>query len=161
MGKYPFEAPFAEVRLDAEPFVDAVFSCLESEFLVMPKGMGFVEYRIFETGYENLKSATRGFENFDPRRVLVAVSEQPISILVLRTMLGFTPPEWGYVTSRRTGVSVTQRFVRTLDRKVRMSPQTPLRAKGPTKERLEALVETACLILAEGCPRFETINCIV
>ena len=45
--------------------MDAVFSCLESEFLVMPKGDGFVDYPVFERGYEALKMATTGFSQFD------------------------------------------------------------------------------------------------
>jgi hypothetical protein len=155
MPQYPFEAPFNEILRDAEGYVDAVFSCLESEFLVMPKGVGFVEYSAFERGYERLKIATKGFTKLEPIKVLPAALTEPISIVVLRTMLGFTPPEWGYVTTQRTGVNVAQGFVRSLDRKIRMSPETPLNANGVTKERLKALVETACLILAEGVPQVE------
>ena len=58
MPKYPFEASFDEILGDAEGYVDAVFSCLESEFLIMPKGVGFVVYPAFERGYEALKTAT-------------------------------------------------------------------------------------------------------
>ena len=65
MPKYPFEAPFDEILRDAEGYVDAVFSCLESEFLVMPKGVGFVEYPAFERGYEALKTATKGFSELE------------------------------------------------------------------------------------------------
>ena len=155
MPKYPFEAPFDEILRDAEGYVDAVFSCLESEFLVMPKGVGFVEYPAFERGYEALKAATKGFSVLEPTKVLPVALEEPISMVVLRTMLGFTPPEWGYVTTQRTGVNVTQGFVRTLDRKIRMSPETQLKTNGLTKERLKALVETACLMLAEGVPQVE------
>ncbi|MBI5589206.1 MAG: hypothetical protein HY881_01855 [Deltaproteobacteria bacterium] len=152
MTKYPFEAPFDEIMQDAETYVDAVFSCLESEFLVMPKGSGFVEYPAFERGYEALKAATKGFSELNPIRVLPAALAEPISIVVLRTMLGFTPPEWGYVTTLQTGVNVTQGFVRTLDRKIRMSPEVPLNSSGLTEERLKALVETACQMLTEGVP---------
>ena len=155
MPKYPFEAHFDDVLRDPDGYVDAVFSCLESEFLVMPKGAGFVEYPAFERGYEALKSATKGFSELAPTNVLPTTLAEPISIVVLRTMLGFTPPEWGYVTTQRTGVNVAQGFVRTLDRKIRMSPEAPLNANGVTKERLKALVETACLLLAEGVPRVE------
>lgn len=155
MAKYPFEVPFDEIRRDAEGYVDAVFSCLESEFLIMPKGVGFVPYPAFEQGYEALKIATRGFSELEPAKVLSTALAEPISIVVLRTMLGFTPPEWGYVTTQRTGVNVTQGFVRSLDRKVRMSPETSLNANGVTKERLKALVETACQMLAEGMPQVE------
>jgi hypothetical protein len=155
MPKYPFEAPFDEIMIEAETYVDAVFSCLESEFLVMPKGSGFVEYPAFERGYEALKAATKGFSELNPIRVLPAALAEPISIVVLRTMLGFTPPEWGYVTTLQTGVNVTQGFVRTLDRKIRMSPEIPLNSSRVTEERLKALVETACLMLTEGVPEVE------
>lgn len=155
MPKYPFEASFDEILRDAEGYVNAVFSCLESEFLVMPKGVGFVEYPAFERGYETLKTATKGFTELNLSRVLPAALAEPISIVVLRTILGFTPPEWGYVTTQRTGVNVTQGFVRSLDRKIRMSPEMPLNANGVTEERLKALVETACLILTEGMPQVE------
>jgi len=135
--------------------VDAVFSCLESEFLVMPKGAGFIEYPVFERGYEALKTVTKGFFEFESAAVLSVALHEPISLVVLRTMLGFTPSEWGYVTSQRTGILVTQGFVRSLDRKVRMAPESPIRINGVTKERLEALVNTACRLLSEGVPQVD------
>ena len=152
MLTYPFEAPFDEIMGDADRFVDAVFSCLESEFLVMPKGDGFVEYPVFERGYEALKAATKGFSQLEPAKVLSVTIAEPISIVVIRTMLGFTPPEWGYLTTRRTGVSVTQGFIRNLDRKARLSSETSLNATEATRQRLEALVETACHLLTKGAP---------
>jgi hypothetical protein len=44
MPMFPFEVSLEEICQDPERYVDAVFSCLESEFLVMTKGEGFVEY---------------------------------------------------------------------------------------------------------------------
>ncbi|MBI5843712.1 MAG: hypothetical protein HZB23_03480 [Deltaproteobacteria bacterium] len=152
MPMFPFEASFDEILKDPESYVDAVFSCLESEFLIMPKGLGFVEYPVFERGYEALKAASKGFAKFEPADVLVVTIAEPIVLVVLRTMLGFTPPEWAYVTSQKTGVKIDQGFVRSLDRKVRMSPETPISANGVTKERLAALVDTACRLLSEGAP---------
>ncbi len=155
MPKYPFEVAFDELLQNADSYVDAVFSCLESEFLVMPKGAGFVEYPVFEHGYEALKAATTGFSLFDPRKVLTLAMTEPMVIVILRAMLGFTPPEWAYLATQRTGVAVSQGFVRSLDRKIRMSPVTPLRTNGVTRERVEALIKTACLMLAEGAPRVQ------
>jgi len=152
MPKYPFEVPFDEVLQDAESFVDAVFSCLESEFLVMPKGTGFVEYPVFERGYEALKAATKGFSEFEAQNVFPVMLSEPIAAVVLRSMLGFTPPEWGYLTTQRTGVNVTQTFMRSLDRKVRISPEVPLRVTDTTRERLNAMVETACFLMSQGMP---------
>jgi hypothetical protein len=91
--KYPFETSLAEILKSPEQYVDAVFSCLESEFLVMPKGEGFVEYPVFEGGYEFLKSATSGFTEVRADHVYPAVIARPVAFVVLRAMLGFTPPE--------------------------------------------------------------------
>lgn len=152
MPTYPFEVSLNVILQDPESYVDAVFSCLESEFLVLPKGAGFVEYPVFERGYEALKAATEGFSKLDPDRIFHVTVSEPIAIVVLRSMLGFTPPEWGYVTTQRTSVSVTQGFVRSLDRKIRMAPDTKLNTNGVTKERLKALVQTACQLLSAGVP---------
>lgn len=150
--KYPFELPFAEVQADLDTFVIAVFSCLESEFLIMPKGLGFIDYPVFEQGYEALKQATKGFTFLEPESLLQKTSEAPIVILVLRTMLGFTPPEWAYLATLQTGVEVSQGFVRALDRKIRLSPLSPLADGKVTVERVKALIDTACRLLKEGAP---------
>jgi hypothetical protein len=152
MSTFPFEATLEKIISDPENYVDSVFSCLESEFLVMPKGHGFVEYPAFEGGYEALKIATKGFAEFEPARVYPITVSEPISIIVLRTMLGFTPPEWGYVTTQKTGVTVPQGFIRSLDRKIRMAPETQLSTNGVTKERVAAMVQTACQLLTKGAP---------
>ena len=152
MQTFPFEVSPDEIIQNPDPYIDAVFSCLESEFLVMPKGAGFVEYPVFERGYEALKAATSSFSRLDPNKMLSVALSEPISIVVLRTMLGFTPPEWGYITTQITGTTVTQGFIRTLDRKVRMAPDEKLNANGVTKERLRSLIETACHLLSTGVP---------
>ena len=152
MLKQPFEVPFSEVKADPEVYVTAVFSSLVSEFLVMPKGEGFVEYETFEAGYEKLKQITAAFQRMTPDVVLGVALRYPITIIVLRSMLGFSPPEWAYVASQRSGVDITQGFARSLDRKVRMRPTEPLREQGVTYARLKVLVEAACQLLGEGTP---------
>jgi hypothetical protein len=151
---FPFEVKFEEVQADLDRYVDAVFECLESEFLVMPKGPGFIDFPIFEQGYEALKKSTQGFRDVTPKAILPTVNETPVALLVLRCILGFTPPEWAYLTTDQTGVQVTQGAIRNLDRSIRMHPASPLRT-GPrslTGQRLQALVETACTILTNGAP---------
>ena len=155
MTPFPFEAPIDDILNNPEYFVDSIFSCLESEFLVMPKGAGFVEYPLFERGYEALKAATKGFSQFELDRIYPTALAEPISIVVLRSMLGFTPPEWGYVTTRKTGVIIAQGFVRSLDRKIRISPETPLKVNSLAMERLKALLNSACQLLSEGVPEVE------
>ncbi|MCF7997143.1 MAG: hypothetical protein K9L32_09415 [Chromatiaceae bacterium] len=151
---YPFETPFDEIQTNLDQYVDEVFTCLTSEFLVMPKGPGFVEFAIFDTGYEALKRATRNFNQVTPETILPAVYETPITLIVLRCILGFTPPEWAYFASQHTGIEIGQGAARSIDRKIRMNPAAPLRQTGGvTNTRISALVEAACHILASGAPQ--------
>ena len=69
---------FRPINIDG--YVDEVFGCLESEFLIMPRGSGFVEFPVFETGYEARK------------RLRLSFSRSFISLIVLRCMMGLTPP---------------------------------------------------------------------
>ncbi len=155
MLKFPFEVPFGEMQENLDVYVSSVFSCLESEFLVLPKGPGFIEYATFEEGYEALKRATGGFADIRPELVLRAVRSHPVSFIVLRSMLGFTPPEWAYVATQRTGIEVTQGAARSLDRRIRMAPEGPLVVTGVTASRLGALVKVACQLLSQGAPDVE------
>ncbi|MEI7901311.1 MAG: hypothetical protein WCK89_13755 [bacterium] len=154
--KYPFEVDFAEIEATPEPFVSAVVSSLVSEFLTLPKGEGFIDYPLFETGYEALKKATVGFSSLTGSVVLKTVLETPIVLVVLRSMLGFTPPEWVYLAAQRHGSDLNQGFARTLDRKVRMAPLKPLCPTSEMLKRIEAMVETACDLLTQGCPKVAT-----
>lgn len=150
--KFPFESPRAEVLARPEAFVDAVFSSLASEFLVLPKGDGFLEYPTFASGYEALKHATLSFTRLDADAVFAAVLETPVIVVVLRSILGFTPPEWAYLASSRKGVDIPQGAARTLDRVVRVQPLRKISQGETTRLRLRAMVETACELIAEGCP---------
>lgn len=151
---FPFEIPFDQVRSNLDACVDDIFGALRSEFLTLPKGRGFVEYAVFVQGYEALKHATRGFRNLSPDRVTETVHSVPVALIVLRAMLGFTPPEWAYVASQRSGVDLPQGAARTLDRAVRLKPLAPLRVgDGVTQQRIRALVSTACQLLNEGAPQ--------
>jgi len=152
---YPFEVPFAEIERRIEEHVDAVFSCLESEFLIMPKGPDFVEYSVFQGAYEELKKITRNFSNLEPKDIIELVARLPLSLTVIRTMLGFTPPEWAYIATQETGIQVTQTSARGIDREIRARPVTPLKMSGIKAERIKALVEVACPLLRDGVPAVE------
>src|ERR1700688_1312910 len=128
--EHPFEATSDEIHSDPESFVSAVFSSLVSEFLIRPKGIGFLDYRMFEAAYETLKQVPGGFQKILSTEILDVAVRHPISLIVLRSMLGFTPPEWAYVTTQRTGIEVNQGFVRSLDRKARIHPLIKLKPEG-------------------------------
>ncbi len=152
MPDFPFQFGFEVVQARLDDFVSIVFGSLESEFLVLPKGEGFVDYAVFETGYEAIKRATSEFAHFAPQTVLPAVQSTPIALIVLRAMLGFTPPEWAYMASQRTGVEVPQGAARSIDRRIRIAPLKSLSKGEITQQRITALVQVACLLLSEGVP---------
>jgi hypothetical protein len=153
--KSPFEASEREVLAKPDAFVDSVFSSLVSEFLVMPKGEGFIDYETFSAAYEHLKKATDGFSHLNRAAVLSAVFRHPVTLIVIRSMLGFTPPEWAYLASNRRGVDIPQGAARALDRSIRTSPTRPIGAGAINHARIEALVETACELIEQGCPIVE------
>lgn len=150
--KYPFEAKWDEIQSDLDPFVSAVFSSLASEFLVMPKGDGFVDYPVFEQGFQTLKKGTSDFATISPDEIMKLVVATPIVFVVIRSILGFTPSEWGYLATQRKGIQVTQNFARSLDRKIRVKPLQTLRGDGVGRERLKAMIELACEIMKQSCP---------
>jgi hypothetical protein len=154
MMPFPFEADFVDLKLHMDAYVDEVFSCLESEFLVMPKGPGFVSFPVFEMGYEALKRATRDFQDVRPETIAPVVNQTPIALIVLRCILGFTPPEWAYYASRHADVEIPQGTARSIDRSIRLQPDKPLNPSrgGVTAMRIAALIATACDILQEGAP---------
>ena len=80
-------------HLDDKASVAAVFGALQSQFLLLPRGPGFVPYPDFEQAYQVLKRHTGGFAAIEPNRVMAALHEDALAFVVLRTILGFTPPE--------------------------------------------------------------------
>ena len=152
MPTYPFEASLEELEANLDFFVEAVFSTLESEFLVVPKGEGFVEYSSFEAAFEELKRSTDGFRQFDPDQVEASVLEVPLVLVVLRTMLGFTPSEWAYVATQHSKITISQGYVRSLDRGIRIGPSRSLRADNP---RIDALIRAACSLLIQSVPEVQ------
>lgn len=150
--KFPFNATPEEVQTAPDTFVDSVFASLASDFLVMPKGEGFLEYATFSSGFQALKKVSEGFSRFPSKEILKATLETPVIFIVLRSILGFTPPEWAYLAAENAKIDIPQGAARSLDRKIRTQPFEPLKPGNKTLERLKALVDTACNLIQDGCP---------
>src|SRR5262245_27226171 len=146
MRQFPFQFSFDVVAERLDEFVSVMMAHCN------PPALLRIEYPVFMMGYEALKRATAEFVNFTPQTVLPVVQSTPITLIVLRAMLGFTPPEWAYMATQRTGVQVPQGAVRSIDRRIRIAPLTPLSKGEVTQQRTTALVEVACLLLSEGAP---------
>ncbi|MBN1137816.1 MAG: hypothetical protein JXM73_14605 [Anaerolineae bacterium] len=148
--KYPFKVPYAEIEANVDAFVDTVFGTLQSSFLLLPRGPGFVFYPDFQQAYEVLKRHTFGFSRMDQEQVMGALAEDALVLVVLRTILGFTPSELAYEASKSSSARVSQGFARTLDRHVRTNRQMFQSHSYPGQERLVALVAAACHSINSG-----------
>ncbi len=146
-----FDIDYKNQEVNWDPLVDEVFSELTSSFMELPKGDGFIDYSTFEKGYQALKKSTDAFANFTEETVLAAVRKTPISFIVFRCILGFSPPEWAYITTEMTDVTVDQGAARSIDRKFRLSPLTAKNeGNGLTGKRIRAMVHAGVRTVTKG-----------
>jgi hypothetical protein len=151
--KQPYLVTTSEIEHDIEAYVDAIYGSLESQFLVLPRGESFIDYPRFQDAYENLKRATRNFRDVQPMSVWDALLIDSLSLVVLRCILGMTPPEWAALAASDSGLPITQGFARSLDGKVRSDREYLSRLKkrkAATLERVDAMVQTACAHIVAG-----------
>jgi hypothetical protein len=45
--RHPFKVPYADIEANVDAFINAVFDTLQSSFLLLPRGPGFVTYPEF------------------------------------------------------------------------------------------------------------------
>lgn len=146
-----FDIDYDDPAVAWDPLVDEVFGELTSSFLEMPKGEGFIDYPTFEKGYQALKRRTDAFAALTPENVLAAVRDVPIAFVVFRCILGFSPPEWAYVTTEIVGVTVDQGAARSIDRKFRMNPIRAVNeGNGLTATRIRAMIEAGVRTIHQG-----------
>lgn len=146
-----FDLDYRKPKIDWDPIVDEVFSELKSSFIEMPKGEGFIEYATFERGYQALKRQTDAFVKVTPDNVMSAVRKAPIAFIVFRCILGFSPPEWAYLTTELTGVEVDQGAARTIDRRIRLKPLGAMNeGNSLTGRRMRAMIDAGVRTIAQG-----------
>ncbi|MEN6486144.1 MAG: hypothetical protein ABFD98_14810 [Syntrophobacteraceae bacterium] len=119
--------------------MNATFSDIVSEFLLMPAGDAFIKYPDFRDAYEILKRHTSAFEDFSATAVKRALMENARVLGVFRAILGMTAPEWGELARSELSSDVTQGAARTLDRRCREDPAYIQRAE----QRYQTAVEQA------------------
>jgi len=135
--KRPFELSPQELQQRLEEMVDAVFSDLVSEFLLMPMGKCFPKYNDFRDAYETLKRASKAFEDFSEAAINNALQENSRVLGVVRSILGMTAPEWAELARSELNSDVTQGSARTLDRQCREDPRYIHKVLSRYKERVE------------------------
>lgn len=117
----PFELDQSELEIRIDEMVQETFHDLQSQFLVLPKGSGFIEYENFQSAYELLKQKTNAFQIFDERVIWSALEQDALVFVVIRTILGLTLPEWAELARSDQGSDVTTGAARNLDRQARQN----------------------------------------
>jgi hypothetical protein len=141
----PYQASPDQLASNLDSYVESVFSDLTSSFLVMPKGPIFIENARFLEAYEELKAATAAFHQLTEERVWHALQRDSLCVLVLRTILGVTPPEWAELTRQNGHTDIYTSFARSLDGRVRADRKYIGRLRREdTIRRVPALVSVAC-----------------
>ena len=144
-----------------------VLGTLKSFFMTMPRGGSFCSREDFEKGYEAFSRHTDGARLISGAHLLDAIEEDPRAWLVLRCILGFTPPEAAYVAVLEAGesgqpVAVGQTQVRDLDARARRGEKliwatTPKRrVERDHDEVLRRLVPLLAETLTRSPPKVES-----
>jgi hypothetical protein len=154
----PFELTRAELEPRLEEMVDAVFSDLVSEFLLMPMGNGFIKYSEFRDAYEVLKAFTKSFKSFSAKTIRSALLENSRVLGVIRSILGMTAPEWAELAHSELDSDVNQGAARTLDKRCRQEvgyvrSLSESRRESKSLARIDALIEIAVRLIKRGVPK--------
>ena len=152
----PFELTEKQLNTRLDEMVDATFSDLQSQFLILPKGNGFIEFVDFQQAYEVLKRQTSAFKSFNEETIWDALHEDALSLVVLRTILGMSPPEWADIAKSDLNSEIDQNALRVLDTKVRKQRDffSLQRAKADSLsiKRTNDLVKVAVSTVLRGAP---------
>lgn len=169
---HPFELGQDELAEQLESMVQITISDLKSEFLELPKGEGFMEYPDFRDAFEDLKRHASNFTDFTVATVHDAVRANSRVLVVLRTILGMTAPEWAELAQNELETQISQTAARSLDRSCRNDPayvrtveeryarrvenaarnakEAPQLPK--SLEQIDALIEFSVKKIVEGAP---------
>lgn len=149
----PFHLSPSELKDNLDGLVQATFEDLTSQFMLLPRGPSFLEYPKFREGYEALRQSTDGFRNLTVERCWDAARRHAVAGIVLRTILGVTPPEWQDLAKEETGTEFPNNWARGLDKHMR-TQSAYFSTRGGTSQitlsRTTALFAAACKALSEG-----------
>lgn len=149
----PFEVAPADIPQYLGELVQSTFDDLTSQFMLLPRGDLFVEYSDFRAGYEVLRKHTNGFTVLDVDRCWSAVKQNALAGIVLRTIIGVTPPEWQDLAKEETDRQFPNNWARGLDKHMKTDPgyfSTRGGSSELTVSRVTALFQAGCRVLLEG-----------
>jgi len=153
LPQHPFEVGSDYLASHIDEMVDVTFADIQSQFLVMPRGQNFIEFGSFQDAYETLKQETDAFARFNDETVWKALQHNALVFVVVRTILGVSPPEWAELAKAERDVDVPQNVARQLDARSRAEARYFARdLSALSRRRIEALVSVAVAHVTQGPP---------
>jgi len=149
-GPQSFEADDEQLVGNIEGYIDAFIAGLQSFFVVMPRGEGFVEFERFKSAYGCLRDKSGTFDRLSEEVALRAVELDPMALVVLRTMTGLTAPELAHLACGELGVDVDQSSARRVDKRARDGMAILGAASAKTQQCADCMVRMAVRLLARG-----------
>jgi len=149
---HPFEATEEQLQGAIDRYIDTFIHGLHSFFELMPKGHAFVDFERFRMGYRTLRETTEDFRRFTEETVLTAIRTDPLAFVVLRSILGMTPPELASLAQARLGTDIDQGVARRLDKRARGGMDLLARAQPKTQRHIHDVVRLAVELLHGGAP---------
>lgn len=152
----PYELSTTDMRSRLDEMIDITFSDLQSQFLTMPRGEHYIEYLKFSRAYETLKHATSEFTDITEATLWGALEADSLCFIVIRSILGLSPPEWADLAGAETTSDVSQDAARRLDMHSRTNTDyfKSMRETGKSVHlpRTSALLREAVSMLTTGVP---------
>lgn len=152
----PFEVSADKLQHSIDPLVDSVIGNIQTDFLELPKGKNFVEPSDFVAAYEALHQGTQGFKEFTAARIWEAVCKNSLCFVVLRAILGLSPPEWADITFDNEGIAITQNQARGYDSSSRHDHnyigKAALNQKTDLVDNIKAMIAASVTYLSGATP---------
>lgn len=144
--------PYKEEPTDAniDSMVQSVRDNVQPIFLTLPKGDGYVERERFKDAYDTLISHTDDLTRWEFESVWSAYREDELVFVILRTILGVTPPEWEDIATEECDVNISQGATRRIDGEIRRGEDK--NRTQSTEDMIRALIETAVEKIEEPTP---------
>ncbi|HEV8573325.1 MAG TPA: hypothetical protein VGR43_01320 [Dehalococcoidia bacterium] len=112
---YPFQVPPDQLEECLDELVLSTVASLSSFYLALPRGPHFLEYEEFRRAYDELRLATADFTTLDRHSVRVAAEQNALVLVVLRCIVGVSPPDLADMASEISGLRIDQGFARAQD----------------------------------------------
>ena len=141
---------------------ESILDSLQSYFVDMPRGTGFLDASDFKKSFEGLRTATKQGLDFTPATVLVAVRDDSRAWVALRAIAGMTPPEAAALTmeaaaERGVQLSIGAELARTVDARCKRAETVLLKPGSKATKRLalhsetlEAMVQGLTEVIVKG-----------